>query len=140
MLLPLSLPVLVNNFRLPRRCYYFYYKSPFIKRSDREIEREQPLIIFFSSISQLIFFCIVLLFVCERLKKTQMKRSPPTSSCSSSSSCLGYDFPHISEKPKAKRARKNHNPEKCLDANSPTSGRRSSIYRGVTRSLLSLSL
>ncbi|KAG2672535.1 hypothetical protein I3843_13G039100 [Carya illinoinensis] len=63
-----------------------------------------------------------------------MKMSHPTSSCSSSSSCVGYDSPHISEKkPKAKRARKNHNPEKCLDANSPTSGRRSSIYRGVTR-------
>lgn len=68
-----------------------------------------------------------------------MKRSPPTSSCSSSSSssCVGSVIPHQSEnqhKPKAKRAKKNHNPEKCQNANKQTSGsRRSSIYRGVTR-------
>ncbi|KAG6677702.1 ethylene-responsive transcription factor WRI1-like isoform X1 [Carya illinoinensis] len=65
----------------------------------------------------------------------KMKRSP-TSSCSSSSSypCVGSCVFHKSEKSKAKRSRKNKSTEKCKqDANSPISGRRSSIYRGVTR-------
>ncbi|XWS57096.1 hypothetical protein CRYUN_Cryun09bG0142100 [Craigia yunnanensis] len=71
-----------------------------------------------------------------------MKRSPtcPSSnsaSSSSSSSSSSSESPHniLSEKPKAKRARKHPNSDqKCsLNANSPNSGRRSSIYRGVTR-------
>ncbi|KAM5551176.1 ethylene-responsive transcription factor WRI1 [Rosa sericea] len=66
-----------------------------------------------------------------------MKRSPSyscsSSSSSSSSSCAGPEIPtnqKQSDKPKPKRSRKTHNnsAEKC-----PNSGRRSSIYRGVTR-------
>lgn len=67
-----------------------------------------------------------------------MKRSPTTSSCSSSSSCIGSDIPHQSVKLKPKRARKTHNPDKCLQiaaAAAAGGGRRSSIYRGVTRSI-----
>lgn len=67
-----------------------------------------------------------------------MKRSPTTSSCSSSSSCIGSDIPHQSVKLKPKRARKTHNPDKCLQiaaAAAGGGGRRSSIYRGVTRSI-----
>lgn len=65
-----------------------------------------------------------------------MKRSPTTSSCSSSSSCIGSDIPHQSVKLKPKRARKTHNPDKCLQITAAAAGgggRRSSIYRGVTR-------
>ncbi|KAJ4847342.1 Ethylene-responsive transcription factor wri1 [Turnera subulata] len=76
-----------------------------------------------------------------------MKRSPAPScsSSSSSSSCIGPDsippYHHQSQnetKPKSKRSRKNNSTtqDKCQNAaNSPntTSGRRSSIYRGVTR-------
>ncbi|GAV78334.1 AP2 domain-containing protein [Cephalotus follicularis] len=61
-----------------------------------------------------------------------MKRSPCCSS-SSSSSVVRLDFPLQPEKPKTKRSRKNHSSEKYQNANSPTSSRRSSIYRGVTR-------
>ncbi|XP_050385753.1 ethylene-responsive transcription factor WRI1 isoform X2 [Argentina anserina] len=68
-----------------------------------------------------------------------MKRSPSyscsSSSSSSSSSCVGPEIPtnlkqSDKPKPKPKRSRKTHNKsaEKC-----PNSGRRSSIYRGVTR-------
>ncbi|XVE52387.1 hypothetical protein DITRI_Ditri02bG0118300 [Diplodiscus trichospermus] len=73
-----------------------------------------------------------------------MKRSPTCSSSNSSSaspsssSSSSSDSPLniLSEKPKVKRARKHQNSDqKCsLNANSPSSGRRSSsIYRGVTR-------
>ncbi|XP_059431968.1 ethylene-responsive transcription factor WRI1 [Corylus avellana] len=69
-----------------------------------------------------------------------MKRSPTPSSSSSSSSCIGPDIPHQSDKLKAKRVRKTHNPDKFLqNANGSAAaatgggGRRSSIYRGVTR-------
>ncbi|XWS65399.1 hypothetical protein CRYUN_Cryun05aG0109400 [Craigia yunnanensis] len=71
-----------------------------------------------------------------------MKRSPTCSSNSSStspsSSSSSSSSPHniLSVKPKAKRARKHQNSDqKCcsLNADSPNSGRRSSIYRGVTR-------
>ncbi|KAK8671448.1 hypothetical protein V6N13_038044 [Hibiscus sabdariffa] len=70
-----------------------------------------------------------------------MKRSP---SCSSSNSCLASSSPSSSsssssetprslpQKPKAKRARKHQNPDQNNNANS-NNGRRSSIYRGVTR-------
>ncbi|XP_004306438.1 PREDICTED: ethylene-responsive transcription factor WRI1 [Fragaria vesca subsp. vesca] len=65
-----------------------------------------------------------------------MKRSPSyscSSSSSSSSSCAGPEIPtnqKQSDKPKPKRSRKtpNKSAEKCQN-----SGRRSSIYRGVTR-------
>ncbi|PPR89841.1 hypothetical protein GOBAR_AA30846 [Gossypium barbadense] len=59
--------------------------------------------------------------------------SPSPSSSSSSSSC---ENPHdLSEKPKAKRARKHQNTDNnaCLNNANNNSGRRSSIYRGVTR-------
>ncbi|XP_022764673.1 ethylene-responsive transcription factor WRI1-like [Durio zibethinus] len=70
-----------------------------------------------------------------------MKRSPTSSSSSSaspSSSSSSSESPqNVSEKPKAKRPRKHQNSDQkcCLNAtaNSPNSGRRSSIYRGVTR-------
>lgn len=77
-----------------------------------------------------------------------MRRSPPSSSCSSSpsssssssASCVvGSGSPHdIAEKPKRKRSRKvqnlNSSPDdQSQNANSPSSARRSSIYRGVTR-------
>ncbi|KAK8662093.1 hypothetical protein V6N13_091681 [Hibiscus sabdariffa] len=72
-----------------------------------------------------------------------MKRSP---SCSSSNSCLATSSSSPSsssssssetprslpEKQKAKRARKHQNPDQNNNANS-NNGRRSSIYRGVTR-------
>ncbi|XP_012456446.1 ethylene-responsive transcription factor WRI1 [Gossypium raimondii] len=59
--------------------------------------------------------------------------SPSPSSSSSSSSC---ENPHDqSEKPKAKRARKHQNTDNnaCLNNANNNGGRRSSIYRGVTR-------
>ncbi|CAK7325128.1 unnamed protein product [Dovyalis caffra] len=64
-----------------------------------------------------------------------MKRSPASScssSSSSSSSCVAI------QKPKAKRCRKNQKnnqgkSQNAAAANSPNSGKRSSIYRGVTR-------
>ncbi|KAL4289508.1 hypothetical protein GQ457_14G020820 [Hibiscus cannabinus] len=70
----------------------------------------------------------------------KMKRSP---SFSSSNSCLTSSSPSspssssetlhsVAEKPKAKRARKNQNSDQNTNANS-NNGRRSSIYRGVTR-------
>ncbi|KAL4387182.1 hypothetical protein GQ457_09G027290 [Hibiscus cannabinus] len=73
-----------------------------------------------------------------------MKRSP---SCSSTNSCLATSSSSPSsssssssetprslpEKPKAKRARKHQNPDQNNNANSSNNGRRSSIYRGVTR-------
>ncbi|XVF00086.1 hypothetical protein REPUB_Repub03eG0255300 [Reevesia pubescens] len=74
-----------------------------------------------------------------------MKRSPTSATSSSStspssSSSSSSDSPHnniVLEKPKAKRGRKHQNSDKkCSSfdpANSPNSGRRSSIYRGVTR-------
>ncbi|KAI6670017.1 hypothetical protein NL676_004902 [Syzygium grande] len=77
-----------------------------------------------------------------------MRRSPPSSSCSSSpsssssssASCVvgSSSPPDISEKPKRKRSRKIQNRNSSADdqsqnANSPSSARRSSIYRGVTR-------
>ncbi|GMI80498.1 WRINKLED, WRINKLED 1, ACTIVATOR OF SPO(MIN)::LUC1 [Hibiscus trionum] len=67
-----------------------------------------------------------------------MKRSP---SCSSSNSCLASpsssssssETPRsVPEKPKAKRARKLQKPDQNSNA-SNNNGRRSSIYRGVTR-------
>ncbi|KAJ0046536.1 hypothetical protein Pint_05709 [Pistacia integerrima] len=62
-----------------------------------------------------------------------MKRSP-SSSCSSSSSSSDVVLPdhHQSVKPKIKRPRKNQTKEKCQTTPN-LSGRRSSIYRGVTR-------
>ncbi|KAK9912272.1 hypothetical protein M0R45_036142 [Rubus argutus] len=67
-----------------------------------------------------------------------MKRSPSyscsSSSSTSSSSCVGSEIPthqNKSEKPKPKRSRKNSG-EKCPNSNGG-GGRRSSIYRGVTR-------
>ncbi|XP_030551048.1 ethylene-responsive transcription factor WRI1 [Rhodamnia argentea] len=77
-----------------------------------------------------------------------MGRSPPSSSCSSSpsssssssASCVvGSSSPHdIAEKPQRKRSRKIQNRNSSADdqspnANSPSSARRSSVYRGVTR-------
>ncbi|OMP07667.1 hypothetical protein COLO4_07150 [Corchorus olitorius] len=66
--------------------------------------------------------------------------SSPSSSSSASSSCLGSESLNLCEKqikPRAKRVRKDQNshPQKCLNANTPNinNGRRSSIYRGVTR-------
>lgn len=75
-----------------------------------------------------------------------MKRSPSSccsSSSSSSSSYAGPETPHLNQaenqKPKAKRIRKNQNnpTEKCQNGTNPNTGggRRSSIYRGVTRSM-----
>ncbi|XP_058079673.1 AP2-like ethylene-responsive transcription factor At1g16060 [Magnolia sinica] len=63
---------------------------------------------------------------------TQMKNYSPSSSSSlSSSSSYSSPSPSNSAKPKAKRIRRNLNPEKRHSGSSP--GRRSSIYRGVTR-------
>ncbi|PON59701.1 AP2/ERF transcription factor [Parasponia andersonii] len=66
-----------------------------------------------------------------------MKRSPSSScSSSSSSSCAEpHEIPQVeSEKPKGKRARKeNGGRENGKSGQNSASGRRSSIYRGVTR-------
>ncbi|KAJ1376814.1 DNA-binding domain superfamily [Sesbania bispinosa] len=62
-----------------------------------------------------------------------MKRSPP-SSCSSSSSSVGFETPIIqSEKRKAKHPRRNPKSSQKCKQNQTTGSRRSSIYRGVTR-------
>ncbi|XP_027356086.1 ethylene-responsive transcription factor WRI1 [Abrus precatorius] len=58
-----------------------------------------------------------------------MKRSP-TSSCSSSSS-FGFESPIQSEKRRPKHPRRNLKSQKCKQ--NQVTGRRSSIYRGVTR-------
>ena len=129
----MSLPVLVNHFRLPI-CYYFCY---FLYINNQiQWHKHLPFIfVFVYSLS----LSLSLSLLCTLLTKntTQMKRSPaPSCSSSSSSSCVGSVIPHQSEKPKAKakRAKKNHNPEKCQNGNSSAgSARRSSIYRGVTR-------
>ena len=131
----MSLPVLVNHFRLPI-CYYFCY---FLYINNQiQWHKHLPFIfVFVYSVSASL--SLSLFFLCTLLTKntTQMKRSPaPSCSSSSSSSCVGSVIPHQSEKPKAKakRAKKNHNPEKCQNGNSSAgSARRSSIYRGVTR-------
>ena len=129
----MSLPVLVNHFRLPI-CYYFGH---FLYINNQiQWHKHLPFIfVFVYSVS----VSLSLSLLCALLTKntTQMKRSPaPSCSSSSSSSCVGSVIPHQSEKPKAKakRAKKNHNPEKCQNGNSSAgSARRSSIYRGVTR-------
>ncbi|KAK7313673.1 hypothetical protein VNO77_38863 [Canavalia gladiata] len=59
-----------------------------------------------------------------------MKRSP-ASSCSSSSSSFGFETPIQSEKRRPKHPRRNLKSQKCKQ--NQTTGRRSSIYRGVTR-------
>ncbi|TKY68467.1 Ethylene-responsive transcription factor WRI1 [Spatholobus suberectus] len=59
-----------------------------------------------------------------------MKRSP-ASSCSSSSSSVGFETPIQSEKRRPKHPRRNLKSQKCKQ--DQTTGRRSSIYRGVTR-------
>ncbi|KAI5681043.1 hypothetical protein M9H77_02270 [Catharanthus roseus] len=74
-----------------------------------------------------------------------MKRSP-SSSCSSSSSCIESNDPQVKEQPKpcrsvvvkrSSRAKKickqQDQNQSQINADSPTSARRSSIYRGVTR-------
>lgn len=101
--------------------------------------RQTPTLYFYVLFTLPLSLSVSLFFLCAYIvdkKKTQMKRSPASScSSSSSSSCVGSVIPHQSEKPKAKakRAKKNHNPEKCQNGNSAGSARRSSIYRGVTR-------
>ncbi|RDX97456.1 Ethylene-responsive transcription factor WRI1, partial [Mucuna pruriens] len=60
-----------------------------------------------------------------------MKRSP-ASSCSSSSSFVGFETPPI-EKRKPKHPRRNLKSQKCKQGQNTDTGRRSSIYRGVTR-------
>ncbi|CAK8561254.1 unnamed protein product [Lathyrus sativus] len=68
-----------------------------------------------------------------------MKRSPPCSSSSSSSSCIGFENPIQSEKKRgAKNGKKNLNvkPQNLKQKRNQTANggsRRSSIYRGVTR-------
>ncbi|KAK3011668.1 hypothetical protein RJ639_010681 [Escallonia herrerae] len=65
-----------------------------------------------------------------------MKRSPSTCS-SSSSSCIETNNGNQLSKPRSKRARaaRNSGSDECKinAAETPTSGRRSSVYRGVTR-------
>nr|AUE23878.1 WRINKLED1b [Glycine max] len=60
-----------------------------------------------------------------------MKRSP-ASSCSSSTSSVGFEAPIEKRRPKHPR-RNNLKSQKCKQNQTTTGGRRSSIYRGVTR-------
>lgn len=60
-----------------------------------------------------------------------MKRSP-ASSCSSSTSSVGFEAPIEKRRPKHPR-RNNLKSQKCKQNQTITGGRRSSIYRGVTR-------
>ncbi|KAK9282895.1 hypothetical protein L1049_011120 [Liquidambar formosana] len=64
-----------------------------------------------------------------------MKKYPSSSSTSSSSSSSVGSNPHQPEKPRTqiKRVRRNVNLQKCKNADSSSTSRRSSIYRGVTR-------
>lgn len=62
-----------------------------------------------------------------------MKRSP-ASSCSSSTSSVGFEVHHPIEKRRPKHPRRNNlKSQKCKQNQTTTGGRRSSIYRGVTR-------
>ncbi|KAL5735243.1 hypothetical protein ACOSP7_033104 [Xanthoceras sorbifolium] len=76
----------------------------------------------------------------KRSSTTTSPSSPSSSSSSSSSSCALSDVTHHQpENPRTKRLRKTQNRDKCKNnadhhiPNSNSAGRRSSIYRGVTR-------
>ncbi|GLT50016.1 hypothetical protein SLA2020_235310 [Shorea laevis] len=68
------------------------------------------------------------------MKRSSVSSSCTSSPCSPSSSSSSSDIiPRHAEKSKPKRARKIQKPEKYQNADSPPSGKRSSMYRGVTR-------
>lgn len=66
-----------------------------------------------------------------KIEAPKMKRSP-ASSCSSSTSSVGFEAPIEKRRPKHPR-RNNLKSQKCKQNQTTTGGRRSSIYRGVTR-------